>query len=180
MTEQQASDRILVARIGAAYGVKGWVKLISFTDPLENILSYQTFYSLEAASLVKLEILESKAHGKGFVALIKGCDDRDLTRQYTGKDLYIEKSFLPDLEPGHYYWYQLEGLRVKTSNGEDLGRVEHLLETGANDVLVVNADEQSIDSEDRLIPYLRDQVILNVDIDAGEISVDWGLDWGLD
>ncbi len=173
MNEQLFADHVLIARIGAAHGIKGWVKLISYSSPKANILNYQNYWTLQAGSLVKLEIDNCKAQGKGFVAHIKGCDDRDKTQEFTGKDLYIKKSFLPQLDDDEYYWYQLSGLRVQTLSGDDLGVVDHLLETGANDVLVVKADEHSVDEEERLIPYLLEQVIDSIDLSQKMIRVNW-------
>ena len=177
MAEQQFADHVLIARIGAAYGIKGWIKLISFFSPKENILNYQTFLTPQGSSLVEVEIDQSKTQGKGFVAHIKGCDDRNLTQEFTGKDLYIKKDLLPDLNENEYYWYQLEGMRVKTLSGDDLGVVDHLLETGANDVLVVKPDELSVDEDERLIPYLFKRVIDNIDQDLRVIKVNWERDY---
>lgn len=177
MSEQLFADYVLIARIGAAFGIKGWVKLISFSSPKDNILNYQTFLTPQGSSLVELEIDQSKAQGKGIVAHIKGCDDRNLTQDFIGKDLYIKKTLLPDLNENEYYWHQLEGMRVKTASGDDLGVVDHLLETGANDVLVVKPDELSIDKEERLIPYLYEQVIDSISLDQGLITVHWERDY---
>ena len=177
MTEQQFADHVLVARIGAAFGIKGWIKLISFSSPKDNILNYQVFLTPQGSSLVELEIDQSKTQGKGFIAHIKGCDGRNLTQEFTGKDLYIKKSLLPDLNENEYYWHQLEGMRVKTINGDDLGVVDHLLETGANDVLLVKPDKLSADEEERLIPYLFKQVIDNIDLDLRVIKVNWEKDY---
>lgn len=177
MAENQFADHLLLARIGAAHGIKGWVKLISFTSPKNNILNYQTFLTPQGNSLVELEIDNSKVQGKALIAHIKGCDDRNQTQELTGKDLYISKALLPDLNENEYYWHQLEGMRVKTLSGDDLGIVDHLLETGANDVLVVKADELSVDNNERLIPYLLDQVVDSIDIDRSLIKVNWERDY---
>ncbi|PCJ41469.1 MAG: ribosome maturation factor RimM [SAR86 cluster bacterium] len=177
MTEQQFADHVLIARVGAAYGIKGWVKLISFSSPKSNILNYSVFLTPQDSSLVELEIDQSKAQGKGFVAHIKGCDDRNLTQEFTGKDLYIKKALLPELGDDEYYWYQLQGMRVKTLSGDDLGVVGHLLETGVNDVLVVKPDALSVDKEERLIPYLLEQVIDSIDPDQRLIKVNWERDY---
>ncbi|MAM69517.1 MAG: ribosome maturation factor RimM [Gammaproteobacteria bacterium] len=177
MTEEQLADHILIGRIGAVYGIKGWVKLISFANPQENILAYRKFILLDGGQSDTLEIDQSKPQGKGFVAHIRGCDDREQARLYTGKGLYIEKALLPELQAGEYYWHQLTGLRVITSSGDDLGNVDHLLETGANDVLVVRGDTRSIDREERLIPYLYGQVVEEVDLDQEVIRVNWDKDY---
>jgi 16S rRNA processing protein RimM len=181
MTVLQLADHVLVARIGAVYGVKGWVKLISFTDPPKNILGYQKFMTLQrdgqGEKLMSLTIDQSKSQGKDIIAHIKGCDDRELARSHTGSSLYLPKSALPELGASEFYWYQLQGLRVINRQGEDLGKVSYLLETGANDVLVVQGDTSSIDEEERLIPYLRDQVIEQVDLEQGLIRVSWEKDF---
>ena len=103
MTEQLFADHVLIARIGAAHGIRGWVKLISFSSPKANILNYQNYWTPQAGSLVELEIDNCKAQGKGFVAHIKGCDDRELTQEFTGKELYIEKSLITELDADEYY-----------------------------------------------------------------------------
>lgn len=181
MTASQLGDHILIARIGAAYGIKGWVKLISFTDPPENILNYQRFVTPGSRAgdetPVTVEIDQSKSQGNGFVAHIKGCDDREVARLYTGKSLYVNKETLPALETEEFYWYQLKGLRVVNRSNEDLGKVVSLLETGANDVLVVQGDTSSIDEQERLIPYVRGQVVEQVNLELGTIRVSWDKDF---
>ncbi|MES2624397.1 MAG: ribosome maturation factor RimM [Pseudomonadota bacterium] len=174
-----SATHVVMGRIGAAYGLKGWVKLFSFTDLPENLLDHRKFFIVAnnaESSLQEIEIDQARAQGQGFVGHIKGCDDRDQTRNYTGKELLLSKQSLPNLEEG-YYWYELEGLRVVNLAGEELGVVHHLLATGANDVLVVQATETSIDKEERLLPYVWEQVVLEVDLDAGVIKVDWEKDY---
>lgn len=169
-----------MGRIGAPHGIKGWVKLISFTDPTENLLDYRYFWIVDGAGsgagpekeLRKIEIDEARPQGQALVGHIKGCDVREETRRYTGQELLLPKSELPALYEG-YYWYQLEGLRVVNLAGEDLGVVDHMLATGANDVLVVRGDDASVDKEERLLPYVSGQYVKEVDLDARVIRVDW-------
>ena len=179
-------DLTTLAKIGAVHGVKGWVKLISYTDPAENILGFRHFYLMPkgipgsqvvAGSLQQIEIDESRAQGKNFIGHIKGCDDREQAKLYTGCELQVERSVLPDLDNEEYYWYQLEGLKVVNLQDETLGAVHHLMETGANDVLIVRATDDSIDAEERLIPYVREQVIKQVDLEQHIIRVDWQKDY---
>jgi 16S rRNA processing protein RimM len=165
-----------MGRIGAPWGVKGWVKLFSFADPPENLLEFRTFHIQGPAGLQTLEFDEIKEHGQGFVGHIKGCDVRELTGEFIGKELLIAKQALPDLEEG-YYWHQLEGLRVVTVSGQDLGTIQRLLETGANDVMVVIGDESSIDKQERLVPYVKDQVVKSVDLARRTLVVDWDKDY---
>lgn len=169
-----------MGRIGAPYGIKGWVKLISFTEPTGNLLDYRHFWIAEGTGsgtgLRKIEIDEARPQGQTLVGHIRGCDVREETRLYTGQELLIPKSELPSLNEG-YYWHQLEGLRVVNLEGEDLGVVNHLLATGANDVLVVRGDAASVDQEERLLPYVKGQVVKEVDLSARVMRVDWGKDY---
>jgi 16S rRNA processing protein RimM len=178
-----SATHVIMGRIGAAYGLKGWIKLLSFTDPPANLLEHRKFFIVGnnvgndgETSLQEIEIDQARTQGQGFVGHIKGCDGRAETRQYTGKELLLPKQLLPALEKG-YYWHQLEGLRVVNLAGEELGTVHHLLATGANDVLVVHASATSIDTQERLLPYVLEQVVLAVDLNAGVIKVDWEKDY---
>jgi 16S rRNA processing protein RimM len=178
-TEALSATHVVMGRIGAAYGLKGWVKLFSFSDPPENLLEHRKFFIVGNKSeetLQEIEIDQARPQGQGFVGHIKGCDEREQTRNYTGKELLLPKQCLPALEEG-YYWYELEGLRVVNRAGEELGKVHHLLATGANDVLVVHSTATSIDEQERLLPYVWEQVILAIDLDAGVIQVDWEKDY---
>ena len=165
---------VALGRFGAPHGIKGWIRLISYTDPRDNILQYRYFKLRDGSCLTDVEIDASRPQGKGFVAHVKGCDERDRTRQYTGRDLLIEKAALPDLQSGDYYWHQLEGLEVLNLQDEALGRIDHLIETGANDVLVVRGGP---DGRERLIPYVEGEVVREVDLEAGLLRVDWDKDY---
>lgn len=170
------SNLINVGRITAVFGIKGWVKVHSYTDPQENLFDYHPWFLRNAHGVKKIEIDEAKPHGDSFVAHIVGVDDRDLAMEFTAADIAIERDLLPELDAGEYYWSQLEGLAVFTQFSGTrlrLGVVSKLFETGANDVLVVAADAESIDDRERLIPYVPEQFIISVDIDSREILVDW-------
>ena len=114
---------------------------------------------------------EGSRHGKGVVARLVGCDDRDQAQSLMGYEIGVYRDQLPETEPGEYYWNDLKGLKVVTLQGESLGIVDHLIETGANDVLVVKGERE------RLIPFVQDQVVTKVDLDNGEIQVDWDKDF---
>jgi len=165
-----------MGRVGAPWGVKGWVKLVSYTDPPENLFSYRHFVltgarGAETKGTIEIEVDSGHPQGQTLVGHIKGCDEREQCGLYTGGELWVAKSALPPLEEG-YYWHQLEQLTVQTLSGEVLGKVQHVMGTGANDVLVVR-DEKGAE---RLLPYVP-QVVLHVDLERGMIEVDWQLDW---
>lgn len=164
---------VVVAKITTVYGVKGWVKVHSFTDPIENFLDFERCYFQRSGQWQTLDIEQSQRHGKGLVAKIRGAEDRDQARQYCGLELAVPIADLPELESGDYYWHQLIGLKVIHKSGALWGEVADLMETGANDVLVVKPCKGSLDNRERLIPYLPGQVVQRVDIAAGEIVVDW-------
>lgn len=172
----ESSNLVNVGRITALFGIKGWVKVHSYTEPPENLFEYHPWWLKTAHGVKKVEIDEARPHGDAFVAHIVGIDDRDVAALYTAVDIAVERDLLPVLDDGEYYWSQLEGLAVYTQfagERQRLGIVDKILETGANDVLIVAADATSIDQRERLVPYVPEQFVLSVDLIAGEILVDW-------
>lgn len=168
---------LVVAAITGALGIKGWVKLNSFTDPKSNVLDYRQVFIGRDGQWRTAECEDGRLHGKGFALKLRGCNDRDQAEAYRHHLIAIEKTELPALDNGDYYWYQLQGLQVVVQQtGQLLGKVSHLLETGSNDVLVVAACEGSIDQRERLLPY-RPEVVLSVDLAAEQIQVDWDADF---
>lgn len=179
--QQPPPDLVVVGRLTAVYGVRGWVKLHSYTEPMDNILGFRQLWLQRDGHWQPLVLEQVKRHQKGLVAQIEGVDDREVARSYCQCDLAVAATEMPALQDGDYYWHQLEGLAVVTTGtdrpAEKLGSVSHLLETGANDVLVVQPAPDSIDDRERLIPWLPGQVVKNVDIAGGSITVDWDSDF---
>ncbi|NCF18722.1 MAG: ribosome maturation factor RimM [Haliea sp.] len=167
---------LTVGKITGCYGIKGWVKIHSFTEPGENFLTFGQWMIRRRGVLEPIEFDDGKRHGKGLVAHIAGVDDRTLAEAYTGLEVVARADSLPPLDEGDYYWHQLQGLQVWCREGDGrvlLGTVDYLIETGANDVLVVKASAESIDDRERLIPYLPGDVVTRVDLEQAEIEVDW-------
>ena len=115
-------------------------------------------------------VLEGRLHQKGVVCHLKGYDDRAQAKELVDVDIAVTSDRFSELEPGEYYWHQLEGLEVVNLSGENLGKVDRLLETGANDVLVLKGEQE------RLVPYTPG-VVAEVDLDKGRIQVDWEKDY---
>lgn len=161
------ANPVVVGRISALYGVRGWVKVFSHTDPRDNILHYQPWLVNINGAWQSLEHVEGRIHQQGIVARLDGYDDRDAASTLLGCDIAVRPEQLAVLPPGEYYWSELIGLKVITTEGVELGAVEKLLETGSNDVLVVQGERE------RLIPYLQGQVVVKVDKEAGYMVVDW-------
>ncbi|WP_166251601.1 ribosome maturation factor RimM [Marinobacter salicampi] len=169
----QGSQETVVGRITAVFGIKGWLKVYSYTAPLDGILNYRNWTAVFEGKRVPVKLEEGRRHGPGIVVKLKGVDDRNTAMTYCGADIVVPTSDLPELPEGEFYWHQLEGLRVESVEGEVFGKVDHLIETGANDVFIVRATDDSIDQRERLIPYLPDQVVKSVDLAAELIVVDW-------
>ena len=165
--------------IGGFYGIKGWVRIRSFTEPQENLLSYESLVLRDNQRFEPLKLDDGRVHGKGLIAHIAGVDDRETAGEFLGKEILLDIANLPRLREGEYYWHQLVGLKVWCTGEFDLtllGRVDHLLDTGANDVLVISPCEGSVDLLERLIPYKVGDIVTKIDLLAGIIEVDWFLD----
>ena len=179
---ESGSSQLTAGKITGVYGVKGWVKIHSYTEPEENLFAFGAWQLRRRGSLEPVEFDEWKRHGKGMIAHIAGVDDRTLAESFKGLNIVVEAEGLPSLEEGDFYWHQLQGLQVwgrEPESGSDrvlLGTVNYLIDTGANDVLVVKASEGSIDDRERLIPYLPGDVVSRVSLEEALIEVDWYLD----
>jgi 16S rRNA processing protein RimM len=168
----KSDEYIVVGRISGLYGVRGWIKVFSHTQPRNNILSYATWYLKRQGVWLEVGLEDGRVHGKGIVAKLKGCDDRDAAAALMDSTIAIRREQLPSAGPDEYYWADLQGLRVSNLEGVELGVVDHLLETGANDVLVVRQG-----GTERLIPFIQGQFVTNIDLEAGEMTVDWDPDF---
>lgn len=169
-----------LGRIGGVFGIKGWVKVFSDTSPRERIFEYADWYLVEGTDSEPVEVLKWQRQGKGLIAHLARIDDRDLAQQLVGKTISVVQAAMPQLDDGDYYWHQLVGLVVFGFQGDRrvrLGTVASLIETGANDVLVVKADAESIDGSERLIPWVPEEWIETVDLDAGRLYVTWDADF---
>jgi len=165
------SYSIDVGEISGVFGLKGWVKIFSFTNPRENILSYSPLMLTKGDNSKTVEFVEGQRQGKTVVAHIKGVDTREGAEALLGWKISVDRSQLPEPDENEYYWTDLVGLKVLTTEGVDLGLVDHLLETGANDVLVVIGDRE------RLIPFVMNNYVIKVNFEDAQIIVSWDLDF---
>lgn len=165
------NDRLVIGRVSGLYGVRGWVKIHSFTEPRENILAYGQIQLGRDGRWRDATLVEGRRQGKGLVACISGIDDRDQAAGLVGEDIAIQRSQLPETVDGELYWVDLIGLEVVNEDNASLGIVSKLIETGANDVLVVDGERE------RLIPFIKGAVVKAVDLDSGTIRVDWETDY---
>ena len=165
---KQPSDTVHLGEISGVFGVKGWVKVFSHTVPRENIVKYKTWLlDTSGADYQSIKVLNGRRQSKGVVAQLEGVTDPDQAYKLIGTKIVIAKEQLARLNKGEYYWSDLEGLAVVTTTGVDLGRIAWLFETGNNAVLVVEGDRE------RYIPYIADEVVIDVDLEASKMIVDW-------
>ncbi len=168
MTGSRPLDRkIVVGQIAGLYGVRGWVKVFSYTEPRQAIVGYFPWQVEVVGCWREMRVAEGRRHGKGVVVRLEGCDDRDMATTLLGSDIAISRFQLPDTAAGEYYWSDLVGLTVVTLDGMELGEIRNLMETGANDVLVVQGERE------RLIPCLFGNVVVEVDLEHQLMRVDW-------
>ena len=153
------------------FGVRGEIKIESWTEPRLAIFRYQPWTLVRGASSSTLTGVRGRNHGLAIVASVPGIDDRDQAVALIGSEISVPRSALPAPKPGEYYWVDLEGLSVVTVEGVVLGTGSHLFDTGANHVLAVQGDRE------RLIPFAQPQYVTAVDFDAGRIVVDWDPDF---
>ena len=165
-----AAEPTLLGRVTGLFGVRGFVRLYSYTEPREAILEYDKLKFRSGDSWQPVQIAEGQRHGKAVIARFVGIADRDAAASLVGGEIGILRDDLPDPGDGQYYWSDLEGLTVIRRDETVLGTVDGILATGANDVLVVKGDSEV------LVPFLPGDVVLEVDIDAGIIRVDWEWD----
>ena len=159
-----------MGRITGLFGVRGWVKVYSYTEPREAVLNYDRWLLGRKDGWQEATVAEGQRHGKTIIARLDGYVDRDQAAGLVGADIGVPREAMPETEGDQYYWSDLEGLKVLHRDGTELGQLAYLLETGAHDVMVVQGEQE------RLIPFVLDEVVLGVDLDKGEIEVDWEWD----
>ncbi len=170
-------DRLTVGRLRAAHGLRGFLWVHSLTTPPQNVFAYGP-WSLRHGEMDKsVEVEQWRPQGKGWLVKLRGVDDRNAADLLVGCEVLVPRSALPQLPEDEYYWSELIDMRVVTVAGSDLGCVHAMMETGANDVLVVRGDALSIDQRERLLPWLPGTVVHQVDRQARRIIVDWDADF---
>lgn len=168
---------IIVGKLGSSYGIRGWLRVFSFTEDPNSIFDYSPWYisnANKADQWQQVEVESAKPHSQDTIVKLKGIEDRDQANALTNYEIYVDATKLPALDEGDFYWKDLIGCQVITVNGYDLGQVTDLMETGSNDVLVVKANlKDAFGAKERLIPFVEDQFIKQVDLTAKKIIVDW-------
>jgi 16S rRNA processing protein RimM len=158
---------VTVGQLGKTYGLQGWLKVNSFTDPMDNLLDYSPLYFKQEEQWSVLPITEMRLHANSIVAHIQGYDTPESARLLTGTELAIHRSQLPKLAKDEFFWCDLVGMNVVTCSGVELGKVDSLLRAGGNDILVVKG------AKEHLIPLVRNHFVMKIDAALQQITVDW-------
>ena len=171
MNKRNAGEREIVpmGHISGVHGVRGWVKIHSLTEPRDAIFEYQPW--LLGESLEEIRVRQGKKHGNRLLALLENTDDREQAEALVNQPIAVYREQFPELLEDEFYWTDLMGLSVQLENGRELGTIEHMLATGANDVMVVRGERE------RLIPFVLGRYVKEVNLDRGLVVVDWDPDF---
>lgn len=159
---------VTVGRVAGVFGVRGWLRIFSFTDPLRNILDYGPWYLGPHPDRQRIfRVVDGAPHGRGIIARLEGIEDRDVARTLIGEPISVRRECFGGTREGEYFWSDLMGLRVINEEGIEFGRIVEMIETSANDVMVVVGERR------RLLPFLSGTVVKSVDPASGVVRVDW-------
>lgn len=168
-------EKVLLGKINGLFGVKGWVKVFSYTQPREKIVEYKFWYlgDDQCHQLEQVEVEQGQSHKAGVIAKLKEIDDRDAAVSLLNQNIWVAVDQLEILPKDEYYWFQLIGLEVYDVDSKYIGKIKDLMETGANDVIIVRGEGKT----EHLIPYLQDRVIKNIDLERQRMVVEWDTDY---
>ena len=164
------SRRVVLGQVGGAFGVQGWVRIQSYTDPPENILRFGRWQLGRAGQWREVEIEDGRMTAKGVLAKLVGVGTPEDARLVTGSEIAVTRDELPKPAPGEYYWSDLEGLAAFGQNDQPLGRIEEFRATPSGTVVVIRGERQ------HWVPFVKERIV-SVDLDAGRVVFDWAADW---
>ena len=161
---------VVMGQVIAPYGVKGWIKIRTYTEAIDNLSQYPSWWVSREFGWTETRVLETRVHNDVLLAHLETCNDRNLAEGLTGHNIAVPRGVLPRNREGEYYWVDLIGLAVVNRQNVEMGAVTGLLETGANNVLKVSGERE------RMIPVV-DDVIVEVNLKQRRITVDWDADF---
>lgn len=162
--------RVVLGQVGGAFGVQGWVRIQSYTDPPGNILEYGRWQLGRAGQWREVEVEAGKVTAKGVLAKLVGVETPEDARLDTGSEIAVGRDELPEPAPGEYYWSDLEGLAAFGREDQLLGRIEEFRTTPGGPVVVIRGERQ------HWVPFVKERIV-KVDLDAGRVVFDWAADW---
>lgn len=165
-TGEDGREPVVLGRVGAPHGVRGWVKVFSFTEPPEGITDYPKWDVVRGTEVRRMKVLESKRAGQGIAVRLEGIETREAAQMLSGAEVRIDRSELPATRPGEYYWHDLIGLVATNRAGQALGTVEEILELPAHPVIRLRGERE------RLVPLVPERLVA-VDLAGGKVTLDW-------
>ncbi len=171
MNASESAERVQIGRVIGLWGVQGWLRIYSDTQPPDAIFSYRPW--LLGTEGRPFEVEDWRRQGPRLMARLSGIDDPDRAAELIEQPIQVTRACFPEPEKGSFYWADLVGLEVINLQGHRYGPVHRLIETGANDVLDIRNDR----GESTLIPFVSEQVVQKVDFETRQITVDWPLEW---
>lgn len=165
------ADRVVIlGKVAGTFGVHGWVKINSYTDPPENILEYAELLLGSPGRWTTIQLENGRVTGKGVLGKLKGIETPEDARTRVGAELGVRRSEMPPPAPGEYYWSDLEGVEAESATGEKLGKVDHFRSTPVGTMIVIRGEREL------WVPFVKDRIV-KVDLEQGRIVLDWSLDW---
>jgi 16S rRNA processing protein RimM len=165
------ADRVVIlGKIAGTFGVHGWVKITSYTDPPENILDYEELLLGSSGRWTTIQLEGGRVTGKGVLGKLKGIETPEEARTRVGTELGVRRSDMPPPAPGEYYWSDLEGLDAESASGEKLGKVDHFRATPAGTLIVIRGEQEL------WVPFVKERIV-KVDLERKRIVLDWSADW---
>lgn len=162
---------VIVGRLGRSYGLEGWQHVQSFTHPIKNIFEYKRWFILQRNEWQPITVERSKMHGKSWIVQLSGIQQKEQAALLANKSVAVLRSELPTLPDGEFYWSDLEGLAVVTTEGVALGTVDYLYENTGLDIMVIKSKEK-----ERHIPFVWKETIVSIDLSSKLITLDWDFD----
>lgn len=166
------SSWIVIGKVGAPYGLEGWVHVQSFTSPIEAILEYPDWWVASPEGWTRRSLLSGRQHGKGLVACLEEITECTQARSLHRKEIAVPRSLLPELQAGQFYWADLEGMQVFLTSGEALGILQFLYHNVGIDVMVIQAHDKA---KTWHIPFLIEETVKQVDLIEQRLTLEWTL-----
>ncbi|HBF46703.1 MAG TPA: ribosome maturation factor RimM [Shewanella frigidimarina] len=171
-------ELVVLGKLGSSHGIKGWLKITSYTDSVEGIFDYSPWLIKEQGVWREVKVAQWRFQGKAVVAELEGVATREHAQMLTNCEIAIMPEQMKDLDDSEFYHRDLIGCEVANINGYNMGIVDQIVETGSNDVLLIKANaKDAFGKAERMIPFVPEQFIKQVDLQGKQILVDWDPDF---
>ena len=171
-------EPVVLGKLGSSHGIKGWLKITTYTDSVEGIFDYSPWLIKEQGEWREVKVLQWRFQGKAVVASLEGVETRDQAQMLTNCEIAVTPQQMQTLPEDEFYWRDLIGCEVVNTKGYNMGKVQEIVETGSNDVLLVKANaKDGFGKAERMIPFVTEQFIIEVNLTEKQITVDWDPDF---